>query len=385
VSLTITEIALLHACRGEFRELPLSEWQDVLALAEIHEVIPVVAYNIRRYARRTCGTNAFVPAEVVERAEKVHALCVIQQGLIISEISTVVNEMRDLAPIVIKGPGLAALYYPAGARLSRDLDILIPSSDYYRARAALTRLGYSVMVGYDERIQRLKGKDVAFSRNDATDLTWSVELHWRLSEPGGPEPSAGLPRHSRLTEYGGASFMVPGVEHTLLVLALNLRKQRFARLKTVVDIAQVLRAEENAIDWTFLHEEAHAAGMCGLLRHALALADRMMSAPVGVLPPCHRTHSPMLWALSHVATPDSVLREGRRQDRSAAFAGLIPFFSLDKSASALHLAYDRLMLSPELASYYRSGAPGVYRSRRQYWQDTTHRFMRAVQTLAESG
>ena len=225
-----------------------------------------------------------------------------------------------------------------------------------------------------------------FMRSDSHGNTWSV-LHWRLTEPGGPELSLSrIKNFSQRLEVGSIEFRTTGDEHTLLLLALNLRKQRFARLKTIVDISRLLESQAGNLNWQLLHDEAHAAGICALLRHALQLSTVLLDAPVAQLPDCSRRRSvPHRLLAARVATPGAVLREGRINDRSNAVGGLIPFVSLDNFQTSLHLAYDRLMLPPELASYYRSGATNVYRSRRQYWHDTTQRLFRAARTLSRSG
>ena len=82
---------------------------------------------------------------------------------------------------------------------------------------------------------------------------------------------------------------------------------------------------------------------------------------------------------------DTVFGEMRPHDPSKTISGLIPFLGLDNPAASLHLAYERLTLGPEMASYYRAqGDPSArgYPSRREYWRETAGRLMRAATVFA---
>jgi dTDP-4-amino-4,6-dideoxygalactose transaminase len=387
MALSDQETVLVAACRGDVSLITDDNWAAVLALAGVHDVAPLVADHLRRSqgeyphsAQRTARN------ENVQEVERLHAVSVIQQGLQEGELNAVLSSLAAIPALVFKGPSLSALYYPAGARLSRDVDLLVREPDYAPAREALTALGYRVMDEYDESIQRRQSKDVAFIRQDETAMTWSVELHWRLTEPGAPDlAESNIWERAERISFSRGTFMSPSPEHTLLLLALNLRKHRFARLKTVCDIARVVTFEAGTLDWQLLHDEAHQAGVCALLRHSLELSATLMGADPPRLPRCGRRNSPVARVLSRLATVDTVFAEGRVDDPAKTVSGLIPFLSLDNLLSSLHLVYSRLTLSPELASYYRSGVTNVYGSRRQYWRDTAGRLARALRTLARSG
>jgi hypothetical protein len=383
VTVTANEVALIDCCRGDVSGVTADNWRAILEMAAVHEVDPLVVHHLRGRRGNEAAPVSQLPEGTKEVVERQHTVDVIQYGLLIAELQTVLAAMGDTPALVLKGPSLALRYYAPGARLSRDIDLLIRPDDYDRARAALTTLGYAVMADYDEEIQRRYGKDVAFTRIDSSNKTWSVELHWRLTEPGAPELDIlDVWRRARLVNVGDRQFQTTSPEHTLLLLALNLRKQRFARLKTVCDIAHLIAVDGAELDWSLLHEDAHRAGICALLRHSLRLTKLLMGVSGPDLAHCSRRRGVTTRLLRRLATLDAVLREGRQNDRSDAISGLIPFFSLDNLFTSLHLVYGRLVLSPELASYHRSGLTDTYRSRRQYWQDTARRLIRAVQAMS---
>jgi Uncharacterised nucleotidyltransferase len=136
----------------------------------------------------------------------------------------------------------------------------------------------------------------------------------------------------------------------LLLLALNLRRHRFTRLKTLCDVDRLLRLEGKGIDWPWLHAQAHAAGMCLTLRHTLQLARALLGSPTGSLPPCGREGNLRRRSLDRLASERVVLSP----HPSTVLLRLVPLLSLDHTRAAGRLVYRRVRLVPEYA-WYRLG------------------------------
>lgn len=379
MALTASESALLAICGGSAEAVNGSDWEGLLKLAEIYEAAPLVAAQLwRRHS------SLFRLSETAgQTLGHLHAQAVIQQGLLEGELAAVLAALSDVPTLVLKGLALARLYYRPGERLCRDIDLLVQEDDYARARNHLSELGYRVMDAYDEDLQRRMGKDVAFIRTDSQGKRWSVEVHWRLSEPGAARlDESGVWGTARQVPFPGGSFRCPSHHHSLLLLALNLRKHGFARLKTIFDIDRLVRSEGHSLDWEKLHDLAHEAGLCIALRHALTLTEALLSTPWG-LAPCSKSRSLQGRLLARMAGPDAAMNEGRESSSYQAVAGLLPFVSLDSVGEILHLIYGRLSLSAELASY-RAGSVGLYKSRRQYLMNTARRLVGAMENLVRA-
>lgn len=382
--MTPSEAALLAACRGDVTAIEGSNWREVLAKAQMFEVEAIVAHNLRSHLAGSPRLSSR-RTELYDEVERLHGAAVIQQGLQDAEMGAVLGAMNEIPTLVLKGPGISARYYPRAVRLSRDLDLHVHHSDYVAARSALQTLGYRVSPDYDEHLQLRQAKDVPFTRRDSSGKSWFVELHWRLSAPPAPTPSlARIWSEAQWITYSGGRFLAASDKHTLLLLALNLRKQRFARLKTICDVRQLLEVTGPSINWRALHDEAHELGYCALVRHSLALTHQLLGGPCYTLPSCARKHSPTTFILRHIAGPDAVLSEARPDDNARLLKAFIPFFSLDKLSSSLHLVVGRLMLSPELASYHTSSTTHLYKSRSHYWKETGTQLLQALRALTRN-
>ncbi len=398
MTLTAPERMLLDACAGRIEAIPAMAWAGIVQLAEQHDVAPMVAWSLLRQNKKAEKPHC------EEWASETVARGLIHQELVAAEVASVLSALDATPALLFKGPSISRRWYPRGARIDRDIDIHVNLEDYVPAKTAIERLGYVILPVENERLQLLQTKDVGFARVDDRGNSWTVELHVRFTEPGAPDLDADVVwKCASPLEIGGRAVSVPSGEHTLLLLALNLRKHRFARLKTVVDIGRLVGATPESLDWEVVHRDAHRAGYCGLVRHAVSLSTGMMGMPHDGGPGhtrrraedpedrfwggCRREHtwfSPAARVLPKVATADTVFGELREDDRSKSISGLIPFISLDKPAASLHLAYARLTLAPEMASYYRiQGEPGSagYGSRISYWWDVARRLGRAATVL----
>ena len=126
--LSATESILLRACRGDVPAASSTCWRAVLALAEIHEVLPLVAYQLHR--QRETNSHPPIPSDISEVAARDRALAIIQAGLLTAEVISILSALDNLELLVLKGSSLALRYYPPAARLSRDIDLFIPPAGY---------------------------------------------------------------------------------------------------------------------------------------------------------------------------------------------------------------------------------------------------------------
>ena len=261
--------------------------------------------------------------------------------------------LSGIPTLALKGPALAARLYPDGCRHYDDLDIAVRAQDYHVARAALLMIGYRPLGRHVERYQRVAGRDLSFRPPpDEHGALWSVELHWQLHDPAtGTLDEGGIWARARDVMIDGHAVRSPGSADTLLLLALNLRQHRFARLKTLCDVDRLLRLEGGEIDWPWLHAQAHAAGMCLTLRHTLELARALLGSPTGSLPPCGRQGDLRRRWLARLASESVLLRTRPSRHPSNVLLSLVPLLSLDRTRASGRLVQRRLRLFPAYARY----------------------------------
>jgi len=194
---------------------------------------------------------------------------------------------HGLSAIPFKGPVLAAsVYGDLSLRQFSDLDVLVKQDDMLIAEGLLASQGYQPAtdngIGLDKGIDPA---DVAYvgpkyytfvHQNHGT----RVDLQWRVAE-----------RYFSfsLDDNHGASKLVPVIvagrsvltfapTDLLLVLCAHGAKHQWQELKWICDVAELVRAEKERINWNKLRQEASRRGAWRMLRLGLFLARDLLDA-----------------------------------------------------------------------------------------------------------
>ena len=184
--------------------------------------------------------------------------------------------------LVLKGPVLAASVYPdRAARTMTDLDLLITEDEMQRAMDVLAAIGYRVPA-------RFAG--VPMEAGDAPPLIHeepgglSLELHSMLDSL--PEERAALAAmlptsrnvpvgHGlELPTLGRAEFFAHVVTHVS-------KHHRFeGELRSLLDVALLLREDAAALDWNVLEPEWERRGIAGWIALTVTLAHHLLRSPM---------------------------------------------------------------------------------------------------------
>jgi hypothetical protein len=182
--------------------------------------------------------------------------------------------------LVLKGPVLAATVYPDPAtRTMTDLDLLVRDTNLPRAIAAMATVGYEVP---------LRFAGITMAAGDAPPLfngqpgSPSLELHAMLDSA--PDDAAGL-------EAAWSTARLVDLRHGLAVPALAQdeffahvvthlsRHHRFeGELRSLLDVALLLRSGETNFDWTSLKPEWDRRGITVWIQLTVSLASILLGA-----------------------------------------------------------------------------------------------------------
>lgn len=172
----------------------------------------------------------------------------LERHLVLAAVLTELLEPVGLLPVVVGGS--AVQFYTAGVYATRDLDIVVNGME--KVADVLRRLGFE-QIG-------------ASFRHPEVPLV--VDLP--------PEPLAGDPDRITEVEVDGSKAYVIGVEDLVLD---RLKAYVYWRDQDSLDAAvQVLVAQRERIDWTYLRRQAASASgqVASALAEAEALARRAL-------------------------------------------------------------------------------------------------------------
>ncbi|HEV7427003.1 MAG TPA: nucleotidyltransferase family protein [Thermoanaerobaculia bacterium] len=191
-------------------------------------------------------------------------------------------DAAGIAYLVLKGPILAATVYPEpGTRTMLDVDLLVHDVDMPRAIAALEALGYFVP-------PRFAG--AAMNAGDAPPMINGqpgspvIELHSLLDSVLDDDAALDAAwRNHRLVGLGNG-FAVPALdrgEFFAHVVTHVSRHHRFEdELRSLLDVALLLRSPETEFDWEALTIEWQRRRIDGWIALTLSLASILLGAPM---------------------------------------------------------------------------------------------------------
>lgn len=286
---TVAEL-LLCCARGRFDSLQMDrlsgqlrgnlDWEAVIEMACGHGVLPLVHQALQR----TC--TDLVPADVARHLHGLAQENARQSLMLMQELLNllVMMQSRGLRALPYKGPLLAMLAYgDVSLRQSGDLDILSPQADLPQARKLLESAGYRLDKPLDQTVEQamLASPHECHYTYIRDDRQVVIELHWRAVGrlmSFSPDP-ADLWDRSVLRQVAGVDVRVLSPEDTLLLLCAHGMKHFWTRLGWICDVAEFIRAEPS-IDWSLLLKRAGELGGRGMVLLGLALAHRVLEAPL---------------------------------------------------------------------------------------------------------
>jgi putative nucleotidyltransferase-like protein len=215
------------------------DWQEFIRLAEHHGIIPLAARNLIEHAR---GLPEGIEATLRSSYE-----LNLKRGLwFAAELARIVRnlDLQGVPVMPFKGPVLAqSVYGDPGLRSFADLDLMISSADFERAKHILAEIGYRPAKELRPAVERFwlrNGYEQSFDGAAGRNL---VELQWALL----PHFYAvGLNVEDLLARCGYAvvgdcRMRCLSPEDSVIVLSLHAAKHLWGRLIWLVDIAETLR------------------------------------------------------------------------------------------------------------------------------------------------
>ena len=303
---TSSEGKLLVACAStvtrlaEVRELIGSglDWQWILSHAIDYGIAPLLYFHLKNSAE-----DGNIPSDIKRKLQsrfRQSHVEGINRRIKLKEI-LLAFASEGISIILLKGAALEALVYKsAGLRPMLDLDLMVMKTDLRAAAAVLRRLGYIPDESYrPEEWYRSHHHHLAPYRS--ADGTILVELHHHIVFPNAAMkiPATDFWREARQVQVGSVPALVLAPEHLLLTVCIHLSHGAcFERsLRSLIDIAEILRVYGEQINWNQLVSDAARYEVARSLYYALWLASSItrVNVPLDILQSL-RSEARISWA-----------------------------------------------------------------------------------------
>ncbi len=288
------------------------DWTEVIRLAAMHKLRPLLFHSLREAAQDV------VPTDVFDALRRHYHANVARNLFLTHTLVRLVERLRQegIEMVPFKGPALAMMAYSdLGLREFADLDVLVSPQDVPRASHILQDAGFSpATVLSDWMIPMIAGKELEF-HNDAMTL----DLHWGVV----PRRYFFLPVQfqSRVEMcLAGRPVGVFCVEDQLFLCAIHGTKDGWSGLYMLGTFAALIRSHPE-IDWEWLFRQADRFKAVKLLSFALFLAQDVLGVS---LPDAVRTHIAAL--PDRVAVKDGIVSRWFHPPTRAGVYFMTPLF-----------------------------------------------------------
>jgi hypothetical protein len=251
------------------------DWEHLVALAERHEVVPLLSRHLRAVSAET-GPEAVREALTVRMRENLVRNLHLQQELL--RVLAALNQAA-LPVMPLKGPWLGELLYgDETLRMTGDLDLLMQPRDLEAAEQVLKELGYR---RGRPREHEEESYHYTFVNDERRALPVTVELHWDIVR-------AHIARHDMAEVWSAATR---GVWHgreiwtmaapdLFLILCQNAAKDTFGFLKQLVDVALVVERFGETWSWSALAHTIRTARMRTRVYLTVALVQQLCGSQI---------------------------------------------------------------------------------------------------------
>jgi Uncharacterised nucleotidyltransferase len=256
---------------------PELQWNILSNFADVHGVAPLV------YRYLCSSTEVVIPATFLQEVRMAMRCFAARSILMAMELVRVIRllEAVNVTAIPYKGPVLAQyLYGDMTLRECSDLDLIVKEQDVRQAKESLVEAGYHPAFPFSRSQETAYLRWSCVYELQNSDKRVAIELHWRTRT----HPSLALPPDLvwtglRETLFLGASIKTLSPEALLLLLCAHGTKHKWRQLRSVCDIADLVRAAPE-LDWDKVLKTANHLGSRRMILIAVCLAHELMKPPV---------------------------------------------------------------------------------------------------------
>jgi hypothetical protein len=226
-----------------------------------------------------------VPAGVVAELEAGRRANGVRNALLTRELTRLLIRFGEAGLPVIPQKGVAlaeTLYGDVTARVSWDIDILVPRSMVKQAFDLLVEAGYQP----DESSPDARGMELFLRSNiesrfvrETPSFSVVTELHWDIAWRWWPNGASDLLwADARRKTFWGVEAYALSPEWELIYLAVHAARHRWQLLKWLVDIHEFCCRVP--VDWEKVRENAARSDLERVLRLSLGACGALLGTPV---------------------------------------------------------------------------------------------------------
>lgn len=250
------------------------DWNLFLKLTRHHRIFPIIYLLLKKLNEKA------IPQYVLETLHRDYCKNTFQMLYLsreMEQISRLFTE-NNIRVLFLRGPILGVdLYGDISLRTSVDLDIFVPIDDLDKVDEILLRHGYKKDEFFSTILEEWKWRHHHLNYIH-TKMKTKLEIHWRLNEGPGKEPTFSelwqRRRKSSLTSY---PVYYLEKEELFLLLVTHGARHGWSRLGWLVDIDRIVKQN---LDWNLLNRLLKKYQCFHIGGQALILTSQLLKTSV---------------------------------------------------------------------------------------------------------
>ncbi|UHD17149.1 nucleotidyltransferase domain-containing protein [Thiocapsa bogorovii] len=270
------------------------DWDLLLTLGEHHDLLPLLFSGLEH------APPEFLPQSLLPLLRDHFQANHLRNRLALQCFLSAESALAEtgVPALVLKGLALATTVYEhLAARQFGDVDLLIPENKVVQARYVLERLDYRPVYPpnmlRDLNIQQLTpSQERIYSAYyheltlQSPDALFQLDMHWALVPQHFPIISdcKAIWQDAARATCDGRSIATLSAEHQIIHTCIHATKDRWRKLKWVVDLDRIVRADSRLgrapLDWERLVWYAKTWRARRMVITGLGLAERLLATPI---------------------------------------------------------------------------------------------------------
>jgi hypothetical protein len=247
-------------------------WDLVFAIADQHQVAPLVYANLSRIANGELN----IPSNVLSRFKKaqIHNIFVKKRTRVMLKKVLALFAQKGIEVMLVKGEALNQLVYEQPwYTASYDVDLVIRAREEELTKSDRREIR-GLLEGFNHERNKFK-EHIEYDFYEHHDVTMNniLTVDWER-----------IWAEAQKVQIEGYDVFVMTPEDMLLATAINSCRKRFFRLKSLCDMASIIQKYPN-LDWCTVVSRAHAYKCNTILYTALVVTQNTLGChlPDGIV------------------------------------------------------------------------------------------------------
>ena len=274
--------------QGKIRKLVRNglDWDYVLQIAKEHGLAPLLYYHLHRH-----NLDHQIPQSITDHLHHIYYGNLARNILLYNELSQISEcfEGREISLVVVKGLALAeTVYGNVALRPMADVDLLVEKRNLPEVMKAFSKLGFEILPQEKEiTLEYMNELHLVKHQENMKHLpSLIVNIHWDLTAPirfrGATKTNTRqMIERAQPTKIASRNVLVMASEDQILWVIYHATFQHpFIGLLQLCDVAELIKLEENELDWQFLVRRARNGRTATATYYLLTSAKRLLGAPI---------------------------------------------------------------------------------------------------------